>query len=264
MFPATPDYAPVEWNPEVMAIAGMAVTPEHRRTALQDFLGKHEELNPNRWEKRAGLGEGTLRKFLDGKTKTLTGQTYDKLRDAASDILGRSVGLYELQGGDGFIVPFPKQANGTGATGGLERANLARDKSVTTLAVWKLAHGTSGRSGAFVLSSDKIDEIPRDERLATAKNAFACKLLDNANAPGYRAGHTVIVDPDVGAVVGDLCIFTDESKILTGAPSLAAVLKDVTSSHWIVTQNAVEGDQSLDRASYPQAWPVIVHYPHGV
>jgi hypothetical protein len=253
----------VEWNPEVMAIAGMAVTSDHRRTALQDFLNKHEKLNPNRWEKQANLGEGTLRKFLEGKTDTLTGKTYDKLRIAASDLLGRSVGLYELQGGDGFIVPFSGRPNGQGATSGLERANNVRDKSVTMLAVWKLAHSSSGRLGAFVLSNEQVDEIPRDMRLSGAKRAFSCKLLDNANGPGYRAGHLLVVDPDVGATIGDLCVFTDEAKIATGASSIAAILKAVTASYWIITQNEVAGDQQLDREEYPQAWPVVVHYPHG-
>jgi hypothetical protein len=242
----------------------MAVTPvDHRRAALRDFLAKHDKLNPNRWEKQAGLGEGTLRKYLDGKTETLTGKTYDKLAAAASELLERSVKLYELQGGDGVVVPLPGRSNGMGATSSLERANNVRDKSVTTLLMWKLVHGTTGRSGAFVLSSERVDEIPREERLAGAKRAFSCKLLDNSNGPGYRAGHVVVVDPDVGAVVGDLCIFTDESKLATGAPSLAAILKALTATHWIVTQNAIEGDQQLSRTEFPQAWPVVVHYPHG-
>lgn len=242
--------------------AGMAFDPDQRRTALRAFLAKHEELNANRWEKQASLGEGTLRKFLAGATKTLTDETYTKLQDAASSLLGRSVGLYELQGGDGQIVPLPRRNNASGAATKLERANMARDESVTTLVMWKSAHGASGRLGAFVLSSEPIAEIPRPEQLEKAKRAFCFKLLDNANGPGYRAGHVVAVDPDVGAGLGDMCVFTDESKLGAGAQTIAAFLRSVTATHWIITQNEIDGEQQLCRLEFPQAWPVVVHYPH--
>lgn len=256
----------MEQNPEVVTIAGMAVTPsDHRRAALREFLAKHTKLNPNRWEKQAGLGEGTLRKYLDGTTKTLTGQTYDKLAIAASELLERSVKLYELQGGDGVVVSLPARPNGHGATSPLERMQKLRDHSVTSLLIWTLAHSMSGQQGAFVLSSEAAVEIPPAEQVAEAKKPFRCKLLDDANAPGYAAGHTVEVSPSVGAVKNDLCIFTDESKVLAGgAPSVAAILRSVTATHWIVTQNAIPGEQELSRETYPQAWPVTVHYPHGI
>lgn len=239
----------------------MAFDPEQRRAALRSFLGDNKELNPGLWETTAGLGEGTLRKFLKGKTETLTDKTYEKLADAASHVLGRLVLPHELQGGEGSVIAFPQKKNGLGATSDLDR--IVRDKSVTSLVTWKLVHSTTGQQGAFVLSSEQVGDIPRDDLVATAKRAFSCKLLDNANGPGYRAGHIIVVDPDVGAVIGDLCIFTDESKIATGAPSMAAILAGHSATHWIVTQNLVTGDQKLSRETYPQAWPVVLHYPHG-
>lgn len=238
----------------------MAFDSEQRRAALRSFLAEHKELNPGRWEPAAGLGEGTLRKFLKGKTNTLTDQTYEKLADAASSALGRLVKVAELQGGD----PHTPYKNGHGATSGFERVANSRDLLVTPLLMWKLVHGTSGQQGAFLLSSEQVDTIPRAELVADAKRAFSCKLLDNANAPGYRAGHTVVVDPDVGAVIGDLCIFTDESKVAAGAPSMAAIFVGHTATHWLATQNAVPGEQKLIRETYPQVWPVVLHYPHGV
>lgn len=233
------------------------------------FLEKHKEhkeLNVNRLEKKGGLGEGTLRKFVDGKTQSLNTDTYDKIRLAASDILKRSVSLGELQGEDEPQKP-PPPPPGTGAISAFTPADIVRDQSVTTLLVWRLVHSTSGQQGAFVLSSEAIMEIPRADLVAEAKKPFRCKLLDNANGPGYAAGHTIVVDPDPenGAAIGELCVFTDESKILSGgAPSIAAILKDFTATHWIVTQNKVAGDQELPRSIYPQAWPVTAHYPRGV
>lgn len=242
----------------------MAFDPEQRRAALRSFLAEHKNLNPGLWETVAELGEGTLRKFLKGKTNTLTDKTYDKLADAASHILKRSVLSHELQGGEGSVVAFPRYKNGPGAISTLERAENVRDKTMTALVVWKLVHGMSGQQGAFVLSSEAIVEIPHADLVAEAKKPFRCKLLDNANAPGYAAGHVIIVDPEGGAVIGDLCIFTDESKVLTGgALSLAAIFKGFTATHWIVSQNVIPGDQQLSRETYPQAWPVTVHYPRG-
>ena len=243
---------------------GMAFDPDQRREALRAFIASHSELNINRWEKTARLGEGTLRKFLDGETKTLTDKTYAKLQDAANALLQRSVELAELQGGDGFLIAFPKRTNGRGATSPLEPTQMMRDRPVTTLLLWKLAHSSSGQQGAFVLSSEAAIDLPHAEKVAEARKTFRCKLLDNANAPGYAAGHTIDVSPSVGAVINDLCIFTDESKVLSGgAHSVAAILRGFTATHWIVTQNAVPGEQELSRETYPQAWPVTVHYPHG-
>lgn len=242
---------------------GMAFDPEQRRAALRTFLADHKELNPGLWETTAGLGEGTLRKFLKGRTETLTDKTYERLADAASSVLKRSILPHELQGGEGSVVPFPQRKD-TGAISGWERVNDSRVNPVTTLLSWKLAHSNSGQQGAFVLSSEAVVDIPRAEMAAEVRKTFRCKLLDNANAPGYAAGHTIDVSPSVGAVINDLCIFTDESKVLTGgAPSMAAILRGFTATHWIVTQNAVTGEQELSRETYPQAWPVIGHYPHG-
>jgi hypothetical protein len=240
----------------------MAVTPDSKREALQAFIDKHDSLNPNNIEDEGGLGEGTVRKYLDGKTKSLNTATWDKIGVGLSRILRRPVRLYEYQGNDGEPVPWP---GGLGVTSALEKTNNS-DIPVTSLPpllVWKLVHGATGRSGAFVLSSEAIDKVKREDRFEDAKRAFSCKLLDDTNGPGYRAGHTVVVDPDVGAVVGDLCIFTNETHISTGAPSIAAFLKGWTATHWIVSQNVVPGEQKLSREEYPQAWPVVVHYPHG-
>lgn len=250
-------------EPRFGHIDSMAFDPTQRRDALKAFLERHEGLNINLWERTAELGEGTLRKFIAGLTKSLTDETYTKLAEAATELLGRKVELYELQGGDGHIVQLRQYANAKGATSRLERADIPRDQSVTALLMWKVVHGSSGRSGAFVLSSEPVGEIPRTEPVLSAKKSFSCKLLDNANAPGYRAGHVVVVDPDVGAVIGDLCIFTDERKIEAGAPSIAAIFRGVTATHWIITQNEVPGEQQISRDEYPQAWPVVVHYPHG-
>lgn len=242
----------------------MAFDAEQRRTALRDFLSQNKGvLNVNKWERKADLGEGTLRRFLKGDTQSLTDNTYVQLAEAASDLTKRIISINELQGEGGGQQPTARVER-TGGTSPLTPVDIMRDQVVTTLLIWKLTHGASGQQGAFVLTSEALVDLPRPELIAEAKKPFRCKLLDNANAPGYAAGHTVVVDPSGGAVINDLCIFTDEKKVLAeGAPSVAAIFRGFTATHWIVTQNAVEGEQSLPRSTYPQAWPVVVHYPRG-
>lgn len=243
---------------------GMGFNSEQRRAALQAFLDRHPDaLNVNKWEREAGLGEGTLRRFLKGDTKSLTDNTYVQLAEAASRLTKRIVSTNELQGADPNQQP-TSRIEGMGNISPLTPVDIMRDEKVTSLLNWKLAHSSSGQQGAFVLTSEALVELPRPSLIAEAKKPFRCKLLDNANAPGYCAGHTIVVDPEGGAVINDLCIFTDETKVVNGgAPSMAAIFRGFTATHWTVTQNAVPGEQKLSRETYPQAWPVIVHYPRG-
>ena len=57
-------------------------------TGLQDFP----------WEKAAGVGEGTLRQFRNGKSRSLSAATYAKLAAAASEILGATITSAQLRG----------------------------------------------------------------------------------------------------------------------------------------------------------------------
>lgn len=240
----------------------MAFNAEQRRSALQAFMTR-EKINIGRWEDAAELGEGTLRKFINEDTESMTDRSYEKLADGASRLLDRTVTPDELRGThinhNGSAQPDGR----TGKTSPVEPLLKFSDQSMPPLVMWKMAFGDSGRQGAFVLSDEVVGEIPRPGSVAKAKKAFSCKLLDNANAPGYRSGHTIVLDPDIGPVVGDLCIFTADPTTVGGANSVAAIFVGHTATHWIVTQNAVPGEQELSREDFPQAWPVVVHYPHG-
>lgn len=57
-------------------------------TGLQDFP----------WEKAAGVGEGTLRQFRTGKSRSMSAATYAKLAAAASEILGAAISSAQLRG----------------------------------------------------------------------------------------------------------------------------------------------------------------------
>ena len=57
-------------------------------TGLQDFP----------WEKASSVGEGTLRRFRSGSSRSMGPITYDKLAAGASGLLGRPVTSAELRG----------------------------------------------------------------------------------------------------------------------------------------------------------------------
>lgn len=50
------------------------------------------------WEIASGVGEGTIRRFKNGKARSLTWETYEKLADGASSLLNRKVEARELLG----------------------------------------------------------------------------------------------------------------------------------------------------------------------
>jgi hypothetical protein len=70
---------------------------EQRRRALTAFKEKGG-FAVGRWEKEAGLGDGTLRKFLDGVATTITDRTIHRLAEGAAKILKRPVTEAELLG----------------------------------------------------------------------------------------------------------------------------------------------------------------------
>lgn len=75
----------------------MTYDPEVRRTVLRDFM-KVNGLREQPWEIAAGVGQGTIRAFLKGRTKSLTDKTYEKLAQGASKVLGAKVFARELRG----------------------------------------------------------------------------------------------------------------------------------------------------------------------
>jgi hypothetical protein len=74
---------------------GMDVDTEQRRRALSAF-GDRAGLKVGRWEKLAEVGDGTLRKFLDGVANTITDRTLQRLAAGAAKKLKRPVSVSEM------------------------------------------------------------------------------------------------------------------------------------------------------------------------
>lgn len=225
--------------------------PASLRAALAAFLTR-SNLKPDPLEKAAKIGGGAVRKFLDGKSGSLNGKTYAKLATGASKLLGREVGIAELIG---THIP-------VGAVSQQELPIVHGDFTGPALILWRVGFATSRQPGGFVLYNENTGELPRPARVAHAKRAFACKLLDDANGPAYGAGHIIVVDPDAGARLGSFCVFTNDPGALGGAASVAAFLVGVDDASWEIEQGGVR--RRLDRTAYPEAWPVVAHYPEGL
>lgn len=85
----------------------MPYSAEQRRNALKSFMDANE-LQPKAWARAAGLSESSLWPFLSGKkTKALGDDTYEKLADAATELLHRQVTASELRGDPVRSVQIP-------------------------------------------------------------------------------------------------------------------------------------------------------------
>lgn len=119
--------------------------------------------------------------------------------------------------------------------------------------------GTGG-AGAFVLVAKSSGELPRDHSVLHSEKAFACRVLDASNAPAFEAGDVILVNPDMGVIEGNWCIFTSDLNGDEGAPALIARLVSVDDSHWIVKQVTQRVEQRLPRKQWPAAWPIVIRY----
>ena len=75
----------------------MTYDPDRARAALAAFQTANR-LQDFPWETASGVGEGTLRRFRNGDSKSLGAPTYSKLAVGASGLLGRPVTVAELRG----------------------------------------------------------------------------------------------------------------------------------------------------------------------
>lgn len=76
----------------------MTFDPAQRRAALERFIEDNPRLKVYPWTMTAGMGEATLRSFLRSRSRTLTDESYERLAEAATVLLGRPVRAAELRG----------------------------------------------------------------------------------------------------------------------------------------------------------------------
>lgn len=107
----------------------VSFNPDQRRRALRAFMD-HHKLRLLPWAKAARLSESGVRNFLAGRNRTLTDETYEKLADAANELLNAdwvsaavlrgekpqstSVAIAGKVGAGQQIVPFDDSLKGAG------------------------------------------------------------------------------------------------------------------------------------------------------
>lgn len=128
------------------------------------------------------------------------------------------------------------------------------------LAVYASAAG--GPEGAWVLSSDAIAWIHRDQRLVGVRDAFACYVVGESMFPAYEHGNLLLVNPAVPPNAGDDCLFVQEAA--DGARyALIKRLVRFNSTSWTVKQWNPDKTFSLPRRDWQQALLVIGKYNRG-
>lgn len=198
---------------DVQYDTAMEFDPDQRRAALRSVMSKNAQLNPNKWEKASEVGEGTLRKFLDGERGkgTLTDRTYSKLATGASKLLNRSVTVSELQ----EIAP-DHVVESSGLSTDLH-ANVADRQKIVSVPPLLTAprqetdpgvpmSGTSiaGSRGDFQMNNGEIGRVKETPAgLRGKKDVFGVWVDGDSMRPWKKPGQLVLLDPHKRPLVND-------------------------------------------------------------
>lgn len=87
-------------------VRGMSYDPRRLRQGLAQFL-KDNGLKELPLEEEAGVGAGTIRAFKNGRTQSMTAETWDRLAGAASRKLKRTVSTGEIRGEVTAVIEVP-------------------------------------------------------------------------------------------------------------------------------------------------------------
>ncbi len=244
--------------PESGHTDGMAFDPEQRRAALRDFMLR-TGLKPTPWEKAAELGEGTLRKFLDGTSDTLTDRSYSKLASGASKLAERTVHVQELQdhnrsSGDLSTevraIPDERQKIVT-APPLPERAAMDRDIPV-------LGTSLAGREGDFQMNNgDPIDFVRRPPHLAGRQDLKALYVQGDSMKPWKRPGQLVFFDNKPPQNGDHVVIELRPSGLDDERPAFLKVLLGVTPTKIKLAQYRPAREFEIPRSKVHKIWRVL-------
>jgi len=207
----------------------MAFDANQRRQALRAFMAG-AGLNVAQWESLSGLGDGTLRKFLDDPTgaKTLTDKTYARLAAGAARKTGRPVGVAELQGelpaaaADGAASSFATDLAGnvTPAFDAPGRPMLGHMASDVPL--YGTAMGGDG-NGEFEMNGTVIDHVARPPGILGRGDVFALNVVGDSMWPWRKPNSLIYVERDRAPSVNDHVVV--EFRPIAGSSVRQTVVK---------------------------------------
>ncbi len=212
----------------------MAFDANQRRQALRAFMAG-AGLNVAQWESLSGLGDGTLRKFLDDPTgaKTLTDKTYARLAAGAAKKTGRPVGVAELQGelpvttADGAAPSFATSSFVTDLAGNVAPAFDAPGRPMlghmaSDVPLYGTAMGGDG-NGEFEMNGTVIDHVARPPGIHGRGDVFALNVVGDSMWPWRKPNSLIYVERDRAPSVNDHVVV--ELRPIAGSSVRQTVVK---------------------------------------
>lgn len=204
----------------------MAFDANQRRRALRRFM-EGAGLNVAQWETLSGLGDGTLRKFLDDPTgaKTLTDKTYARLAAGAARKTGRAVGVAELQGetddesGAG-MAPGDIAGNVAPAFDAPPRPMIGH--MLHDVPLYGTAMGGDG-NGEFEMNGTVIDHVARPPGILGRGDVFALNVVGDSMWPWRKPNSLIYVERDRAPSVNDHVVV--EFRPIAGSSVRQTVVK---------------------------------------
>jgi phage repressor protein C with HTH and peptisase S24 domain len=193
---------------------------EKRRAALRSFM-EANKLKATPWELASEIGEGTVRKFLNGTTARLEEPTYISLAKGASELLKKPVSVIALMQQEGTVISSPDTegeesdfqnplVEGVEDVISQERQKIIEAPSLPLRETMErdipvLGTTLAGKEGDFQMANgEPIDYALRPPHLAKRKDLFAAYVQGDSMKPWKRTGQLVFVDsrpPQVGSHV---------------------------------------------------------------
>lgn len=206
----------------------MAFDANQRRRALRRFM-EGAGLNVAQWETLSGLGDGTLRKFLDDPTgaKTLTDKTYARLAAGAARKTGRAVGVAELQGetadeGGGSAGGMIGDIAGNVAPAFDAPARPMIGHMLHDVPLYGTAMGGDG-NGEFEMNGTVIDHVARPPGILGRGDVFALNVVGDSMWPWRKPNSLIYVERDRAPSVNDHVVV--EFRPIAGSSVRQTVVK---------------------------------------
>lgn len=220
----------------------MHFTTDQRKFALRAFV-QRTGLTVAAWEKKAGLGEGTIRNFYKRENGTMTDRSYTKLAQAASQMLGEEITDADLKG--------------TKVTRLNDQLPVNERQPLPPVLMYRSAPGVSPGGNTLIYMDNLVGDVERLRRYQYARNAFCTEATDDRMAPFAYARDTIVVDPDKIPRRGDDCLFVRDPDA-TPLNTVFRQLIEVGTASWTVcAHNGDTAPYELAFEDFPKAWPII-------
>lgn len=191
------------------------MTPEMEniRAALVDFATQGK-FKVARWEQAAKLGDGTLRKFVERKTVTITPRTLQRLAVGATELLARPVTLADILG---ELRPDFLHFAGHGPAAAPQPGDNSRARDADFVDGMDLAapiwpkdlpvRGASeGGLGDFQMTDEVVDHVRRAPRLAGRSDVIAVFVRTTACADRIMPGDLLVLESNRPPQQGDFAL----------------------------------------------------------